>query len=35
MGKAGRKRAVENFSWSVAARNTLEVYKNVIKEYRR
>jgi len=34
MGKAGRKRAVENFSWPVAAKNTLEVYKNVIKEYR-
>jgi glycosyltransferase involved in cell wall biosynthesis len=34
MGKAGRKRAVENFAWSVAAKNTLEVYKSVIKEYR-
>jgi len=34
MGKAGRKRAVENFSWTVAARNTLDVYKHVIKEYR-
>lgn len=34
MGKAGRKRAVENFSWPVAAKNTLEVYKKVIKEYR-
>jgi len=34
MGKAGRKRAVENFSWPVAARNTLEVYRSVIKEYR-
>jgi glycosyltransferase involved in cell wall biosynthesis len=34
MGKNGRKRAVENFSWSVAAKNTLEVYKSVIREYR-
>jgi len=34
MGKAGRKWAVENFSWTVAAKNTLEVYKDVIKEYR-
>ncbi len=34
MGKAGRKWAVENFSWPVAAKNTLEVYKDVIKEYR-
>jgi glycosyltransferase involved in cell wall biosynthesis len=33
MGKCGRKRAVENFSWPVAAGNTLEVYKDVIKEY--
>ena len=34
MGKNGRKHAVENFSWSVAAKNTLDVYKDVIKEYR-
>jgi len=34
MGKNGRKWAVENFSWPVAAKNTLEVYKDVIKEYR-
>jgi glycosyltransferase involved in cell wall biosynthesis len=34
MGKNGRKRAVENFSWPVAAKNTLDVYKDVIKEYR-
>ncbi|MCL1833199.1 MAG: glycosyltransferase family 4 protein [Leptospirales bacterium] len=33
MGKNGRKRAVENFSWPVAAKNTLNVYKDVIKEY--
>jgi glycosyltransferase involved in cell wall biosynthesis len=30
LGKNGRKRAVENFSWETAARNTLEVYKDVI-----
>lgn len=35
MGRNGRKKAVENFSWPVAARNTLEVYKDVIKRYRR
>ena len=34
MGKNGRKWAVENFSWPVAAKNTLDVYKKVIKEYR-
>jgi len=34
MGKNGRKWAVDNFSWPVAAKNTLEVYKDVIKEYR-
>ncbi len=34
MGKAGRKRAVENFSWPVAAKNTLEVYKDTIAAYR-
>ena len=35
MGKNGRKRAVEKFSWSIAAKNTLDVYENVIKNYRR
>lgn len=35
MGENGRKRAVENFSWPVAARNTLEVYKDVIEKYGR
>jgi len=35
MGKNGRKKAVENFSWPVAARNTLEVYRDVINKYRR
>jgi len=35
MGENGRKRAVENFSWPVAAKNTLEVYKDVIEKYRR
>lgn len=35
MGINGRKRAVENFSWPVAAKNTLEVYKDVIEQYRR
>ncbi|MBP7734914.1 MAG: glycosyltransferase family 4 protein [Spirochaetes bacterium] len=35
MGKNGRKRAEDNFSWPVAARNTLEVYRDVINKYRR
>jgi glycosyltransferase involved in cell wall biosynthesis len=35
MGKNGRKRAVDNFSWPVAAKNTLDVYADVIKRYRR
>ncbi len=35
MGKAGRKRAVENFSWPVAAENTLNVYRETIADYRR
>jgi glycosyltransferase involved in cell wall biosynthesis len=35
MGKNGRKKAVENFSWPVAAMNTLDVYKDVINKYRR
>lgn len=34
MGRKGRQRVVENFAWPVAARNTLEVYKEVIKEYK-
>lgn len=34
MGKNGRKWVVDNFAWSVAAKNTLEVYKDVIKQYR-
>lgn len=35
MGKMGRKRVEENFAWPVAARNTLAVYEEVIKYYRR
>jgi glycosyltransferase involved in cell wall biosynthesis len=35
MGKNGRKRSLENFSWPVAAENTLRVYKDVITSYRR
>ncbi len=35
MGKNGRKKAVNNFSWPVAARNTLEVYRDVINKFRR
>ncbi len=35
MGEKGRKWAVDNFSWPVAAKNTLDVYKQVIEEYRR
>ena len=35
MGECGRKRTVDNFSWPVAASNTLEVYKDVINTYRR
>lgn len=31
MGKIGRKRAVEHFAWPVAAKNTLDVYKDVIQ----
>ena len=30
MGKNGRKKTVDNFSWPVAARNTLDVYRDVI-----
>jgi len=35
MGRKGRKRVEENFSWPVAAKNTLKVYQSVIEEYRR
>ena len=35
MGRKGRKRAEENFAWPVAAKNTYEVYKDVIDRYRR
>ncbi len=35
MGKNGRRRALENYSWPVAAKNTLEVYKQVIEDYGR
>ncbi|HOD15212.1 MAG TPA: glycosyltransferase family 4 protein [Spirochaetota bacterium] len=35
MGANGRKRAVDNFSWPVAAANTLDVYRDVINIYRR
>jgi glycosyltransferase involved in cell wall biosynthesis len=35
MGKNGRKKAVENFSWPVAAKKTLDVYQDVINRYRR
>ncbi|MCP4137466.1 MAG: glycosyltransferase family 4 protein [bacterium] len=34
MGKKGRIWSRENFAWPVAAQNTLNVYKDVIKEYR-
>jgi alpha-maltose-1-phosphate synthase len=30
MGKAGRQRAVENFSWAAVAARTLEVYQAVV-----
>ncbi len=35
MGKAGRQRARELFSWESAAANTLDVYKDVIKKYKK
>jgi glycosyltransferase involved in cell wall biosynthesis len=35
MGGKGRQRAVANFAWPVAAKNTLEVYRDVIDAYRR
>ena len=30
MGLAGRRRAVEKFSWATIARDTLEVYRTVL-----
>ncbi|TAL31777.1 MAG: glycosyltransferase family 1 protein [Spirochaetes bacterium] len=35
MGKKGRKRTEEKFAWPVAAKNTLQVYRDVIESYRR
>ncbi len=35
MGTAGRKWVEANFSWPVAAANTVDVYKDVIESYRR
>ncbi len=35
MGREGRKWAEKNYAWPVAAKNTLEVYRDVIKRYRR
>lgn len=32
MGRAGRKRAVEQFSWATIAQRTLEVYRSVLRE---
>lgn len=34
MGRNGRRRVVERFSWPVAAANTIAVYRDVIDEYR-
>jgi starch synthase len=30
MGLAGRRRAVEKFSWSTIAQDTMEVYRSVL-----
>ncbi len=30
MGKAGRRRAVEHFSWARIAEDTLDVYRSVL-----
>jgi len=30
MGRAGRRRALDQFGWDVAARRTLEIYRSVI-----
>ena len=35
MGPAGRKWVETNFSWPVAAANTLDVYRDIIESYRR
>lgn len=35
MGKRGRTKVVENFSWPAAAKKTLDVYRDVINRYRR
>jgi alpha-maltose-1-phosphate synthase len=32
MGQAGRRRAVEDFTWSALARQTVDVYERVLKE---
>lgn len=32
MGRAGRKRAENNFAWPAAAKNTLQVYRSVLEE---
>lgn len=34
LGKNGRLRAVSNFAWPIAARNTLKVYETVIQKHR-
>jgi len=34
MGNEGRKWTVSNYAWPVAAKNTYDVYKDVIEEYR-
>ena len=31
MGRAGRKRAEEHFSWDAIAERTLEVYRSVLR----
>ncbi len=33
LGKEGKKRAGDNFAWPVAAKKTLDVYRDVIQEY--
>jgi starch synthase len=34
MGRAGRARAVEHFSWAAIAEQTLEVYRSVVSSTR-
>ena len=34
MGVAGRERAIEHFSWSSIARQTITVYEHAIETYR-